>query len=155
MDMTLSEWFETQNFPAEDENLASSSCLYLKKGAGRSLKSGGGWVYDNEVDRTEGFFDNGAILKILDFDGFPLGYGFINTASKIRVRMLSRYEKNGITPAFLRQRVRDAWTYRKAVIRIHAGFCSGRRIFCLVSRWISSGMCLSWSPSRSGRSLTK
>ena len=116
MDMTLSEWFETQSFPAEDENLASSASLYLKKGAGRSLKSGGGWVYDNEVDRTEGSFDNGAILKILDFDGFPLGYGFINTASRIRVRMLSRYEKNGITPAFLRQRVRDAWTYRKAVI---------------------------------------
>ena len=116
MDMTLSEWFETQSFPAEDENLASSFCLYLKKGAGRSLKSGGGWIYDNEVDRTEGSFDNGAILKILDFDGFPLGYGFINTASRIRVRMLSRYEKNGITPAFLRQRVRDAWAYRKAVM---------------------------------------
>lgn len=116
MDMTLSEWFETQSFPAEEENLASSASLYLKKGAGRSLKSGGGWIYDNEVDRTEGFFDNGAILRVLDFDGFPLGYGFINTASRIRVRMLSRYEKNGITPAFLRQRVRDAWAYRKAVM---------------------------------------
>jgi 23S rRNA (cytosine1962-C5)-methyltransferase len=100
MDMTLSEWFETQNFPEEDENLASSACLYLKKGAGRSLKSGGGWIYDNEVDRTEGSFDNGAILKILDFDGFPLGYGFINTASRIRVRMLSRYEKKWNHPRF-------------------------------------------------------
>lgn len=116
MDMTLSEWFDTQSFSAEDENLAASASLYLKKGAGRSLKAGGGWIYDNEVDRTEGSFENGAILKILDFDGFPLGYGFINMASRIRVRMLSRYEKNGITPAFLRQRVRDAWAYRKAVI---------------------------------------
>ena len=63
MDMTLSEWFETQSFPAEEKNLASSASLYLKKGAGRSLKSGGEWVYDNEVDRTEGSFNNGAILS--------------------------------------------------------------------------------------------
>ena len=26
----------------------------LKKGEGRTLKSGGAWVYDNEIDRVEG-----------------------------------------------------------------------------------------------------
>ena len=25
----------------------------LKKGEGRTLKSGGAWVYDNEIDRVE------------------------------------------------------------------------------------------------------
>ncbi|MCR5674642.1 MAG: hypothetical protein K6G16_02920, partial [Lachnospiraceae bacterium] len=26
--------------------------VYLKKGAGRSLKAGGLWVYDNEIDEA-------------------------------------------------------------------------------------------------------
>ena len=28
--------------------------VYLKKGEGRSMKAGGPWVYDNEVERIEG-----------------------------------------------------------------------------------------------------
>lgn len=114
--MTLSEWLNKQSYPADSENLAADACLFLKKGGGRSLKAGGGWIYDNEVDRVEGTYVNGAILKICDFDGYALGYGFINTLSKIRVRMLVRYEKDGIAPAFLKARVRDAWNYRKAVV---------------------------------------
>lgn len=114
--MTLYEWFDTQSYPADDQDLAADACLYLKKGAGRSLKAGGEWVYDNEVDKVEGTYRNGDILKVCDFDGYLLGYGFINTLSRIRVRMLARYEKDGITPVFLKARVRDAWAYRKAVI---------------------------------------
>ncbi len=53
---------------------------------------------------------------MLDFDGYFLGYGFLNTHSTIRVRMLARREEDVITPAFLKARVRAAWDYRKAVI---------------------------------------
>ena len=122
--MTLYEWLNTQSYPADDVDLTSAARLYLKKGAGRSLKSGGQWIYDNEVAKVEygagpsASFANGSILQVFDFDGYPLGYGFINTLSKIRVRMLSRYGKDGITPAFLKARVRDAYNYRKAVTDI-------------------------------------
>ena len=42
----------------------------LTKGEGRTLKSGGAWVYDNEIDRVEGDYENGDILAVKDFDGF-------------------------------------------------------------------------------------
>lgn len=37
-----------------------------------------------------GSFENGDIVTVHDFDGYFLGYGFINTKSKITVRILSR-----------------------------------------------------------------
>lgn len=100
----------------QDTDLACSATAVLKKGEGRSLKAGGLWIYDNEIAEVKGTFEDGAILSVEDFDGFFLGYGFINSASKIRVRMLSRRREDRITPAFLEKRVRDCWEYRKAVI---------------------------------------
>ena len=38
--------------------------VYLTKGKGRTLKAGGMWVYDNEIQRIEGTFENGDILEI-------------------------------------------------------------------------------------------
>ena len=57
--------------------------VVLKKGQGRSLKAGGLWVYDNEVDKITGEFSDGDFVDVLDFDGYFLGKGFINTKSKI------------------------------------------------------------------------
>ena len=90
----------------------------LKKGEGRTLKSGGAWVYDNEIDRVEGDYENGDILAVKDFDGFFLGWGFINTRSKITIRVMSRRKEHEITEEFLEKRVRNAWEYRKATVDI-------------------------------------
>lgn len=92
------------------------AAVTLKKGEGRSLKSGGLWVYDNEIAKTEGEFENGDFVDVLDFDGYYLGKGFINTNSKIRVRVMSRVRGQEIDDAFLETRVRDAWEYRKRVV---------------------------------------
>lgn len=62
----------------------------LRKGQGRTLKSGGMWVFDNEIDNIEGEFQNGDLVHVLDFDGYFMGTGFINTNSKITVRIMSR-----------------------------------------------------------------
>ena len=80
----------------------------LKKGEGRLLKSGGAWIFDNEIDSIMGEFENGDIVIVHDFDGYGMGRGFINTNSKITVRMLTRDERTEISPEFLKQRVRDA-----------------------------------------------
>ncbi len=63
-----------------------------------------------------GNFENGDIVLVHDFDGYPLGRGFINRNSKIRIRMLTRNKDQEIDEAFLRQRVKDAWEYRKKVV---------------------------------------
>ena len=65
----------------------------LKKGEGRGLKSGGLWVYDNEIDSCLGSFENGDVVK-----------------------MPSRKKDTVIDEAFMEQRVRDAWNYRKECI---------------------------------------
>ncbi len=89
----------------------------LKKGEGRALKAGGPWIYDNEVESVLGNFSDGDVVLVRDFDGYPLGRGFINTRSKIRIRMLTRDIDQEIDADFLRRRVSDAWEYRKTVLR--------------------------------------
>lgn len=88
----------------------------LKKGEGRTLKAGGAWVYDNEIDSILGRFENGDIVTVHDFDGYFLGYGFINTNSRITIRILSRKKGTVIDEAFLMKRVRNAWEYRRQTI---------------------------------------
>lgn len=90
----------------------------LKKGGGRSLKAGGMWIYDNEIDTVKGDFADGDIVEVCDFDGYDMGCGFINTRSRITVRMLSRKMGTVIDEAFIRRRVQDAWDYRKETIDI-------------------------------------
>lgn len=90
--------------------------MHIKKGEGRTLKAGGMWVFDNEIDSVMGAFENGDIVTIQDFDGYFLGYGYINMHSKIRIRLLSRKKDAVIDAVFMEQRVRDAWNYRKETI---------------------------------------
>ncbi len=94
----------------------SSASVILKKREGREFKAGGAWIYDNEIDRVEGSFENGDVVELHDFDGYFLGYGFINEKSKIRVRMMSRKKEHPVNEELIEKRVRDAWEYRKAVM---------------------------------------
>lgn len=93
-----------------------SAVVTLKKGEGRTLKAGGSWIYDNEIANIEGDFEDGNVLRVEDFDGYPMGWGFINTKSKIQIRMLTRDANAVMDDAFLYNRVKAAWDYRKAVI---------------------------------------
>lgn len=94
----------------------SFAVVTLKKGEGRTLKSGGAWIYDNEIASVTGSFENGDIVLVHDFDGYPLGRGFINRNSKIRVRMMTRNIHQEIDEEFLRMRVQNAWDYRKKTV---------------------------------------
>ena len=88
----------------------------LKKGEGRSLKAGGLWIYDNEIDTIMGTFHNGDIVAVHDYDGYMMGRGFINQNSRIRIRMMTRDKDQQIDRDFLKKRVRDAWEYRKKTV---------------------------------------
>ena len=93
----------------------SEAIVTLKKGEGRMLKSGGLWIFDNEIASILGSFEDGDIVAVHDFDGYGLGKGFINRNSKIRVRMMTRNRHQEIDEAFLKMRVQEAWNYRKKV----------------------------------------
>lgn len=88
----------------------------LKKGEGRTIKAGGAWIFDNEIDTVMGSFENGDIVIVHDFDGYMMGRGFINTNSKIRVRMMTRDKEQLIDDDFIAMRVKNAWEYRKSVL---------------------------------------
>ena len=88
----------------------------LKKGEGRSLKAGGLWIYDNEIDTIMGTFHNGDIVAVHDYDGYMMGRGFINQNSRIRIRMMTRDKDQQTDRDFLKKRVRDAWEYRKKTV---------------------------------------
>ena len=122
MMMTIAQYLA---YPVHgDGDLGADAAAHIRKGEARTLKAGGSWIYDNEIDSVTGSFEDGDIISVLDHDGFFLGLGFINRASKIRIRMLSRggrqsdgsFSVKKITPQFLYDRVRAAWEYRKHVI---------------------------------------
>ena len=94
----------------------SNAVVTLKKGEGRTLKAGGPWVYDNEVESIMGSFEDGDIVLVHDFDGYPMGRGFINRNSKLIVRMMTRDKDTEINEEFIRMRVKNAWEYRKKVV---------------------------------------
>ena len=99
----------------------SETIVTLKKGEGRQLKSGGAWIYDNEIASIAGTFKNGDIVNVHDFDGYRMGRGFINQNSIIRIRMLTRNPNQEIDEEFIRMRVRNAWDYRKNVMASDMG----------------------------------
>ena len=96
--------------------MSERATIKLKKGEGRYLKAGGAWIYDNEIDLCTGSYENGALVDVVDFDDYPLGIGYINDNSKIRIRMLSRKAGTTIDDAFFYQRLKAAWEYRKCVL---------------------------------------
>ncbi|WP_297210976.1 class I SAM-dependent rRNA methyltransferase [uncultured Flavonifractor sp.] len=90
--------------------------IRLKRGEGRAFKAGGPWIYDNEIGEILGDPADGDVVAIQDYNGYPLGAGFLNRASTIAVRLLSRRPDAVIDAAFLERRVRAAWQYRKDTV---------------------------------------
>lgn len=97
----------------KQENLA---IVTLKKGEGRTIKAGGAWVFNNEIETITGRFHNGDIVLVHDFDGYPMGKGYINQNSKIRVRLLTRHVDQEIDEVFFEMRLQNAWNYRKDTV---------------------------------------
>ena len=97
--------------------MQNNTIVTLKKGEGRTIKAGGAWIFNNEIDTITGTFKNGEIVNVHDFDGYQMGRGYINQNSKIRVRMLTRKANQAIDEEFLRMRVQNAWDYRKNVMQ--------------------------------------
>ena len=94
----------------------ADTLVTIKKGEGRLLKSGGAWIFDNEIATISGTFKNGDVVKVQDFDGYPMGRGYINQNSKIRVRMMTRKADQEINESFIRMRLQNAWDYRKNTV---------------------------------------
>ena len=99
-----------------EEEITMNAAVRIKKGAGRSLKAGGAWIYDNEIDTISGSSENGDLVTVEDFDGYCLGTGFINDQSTLTVRMMSRKKDAVIDRAWIHDRVKDCIAYRQRTV---------------------------------------
>lgn len=84
----------------------------LKRGEEKRLLNFHPWVFANEVSKIEGKDTQGSIAKVQAFDGRFIGYGYINHASKIIVRLLS-YDDTPIDEEFFRKRILNAKRLRE------------------------------------------
>ena len=53
-----------------------SAIVTLKKGEGRTIKAGGMWVFDNEIDTVTGTFENGEVVLVHDFSKYVFGMSY-------------------------------------------------------------------------------
>ena len=90
--------------------------VICNKKAERLIKSGHPWVYGEETSGPEQPFEGGDIVDVFTEKGSWMGSGFINDASKIRVRLISQNTNDRFDEAFWRRRVEYAVDYRRKVM---------------------------------------
>ena len=82
----------------------------------RWVEQGHPWIYEAEIVRSEGDFENGCLVDAVSEKGKYLGTGFLSLNSKIRIRLISRNANDKFDEAFWRRRIGYAWDYRKTVM---------------------------------------
>lgn len=95
----------------------------LHRGEERDTRSGGWWVYDNEIDWIDDICTDGGIVDVLDSRMQFVARGYFNRRSKIAVRVLTRDESEIIDRDFFRRRVETAWKFRQSL-----GFSNACRV---------------------------
>lgn len=90
--------------------------LRLKKGEDRRLRHGHLWIFSNEVDTAATpltAFQPGELVQVLDSARRPLGVAYVNPASLIAARLLTRDSGTAIDRAFLTRRIEAASRLRE------------------------------------------
>jgi 23S rRNA (cytosine1962-C5)-methyltransferase len=70
------------------------------------------WVFSNELVKSPKGYEPGSLVRVYDMHNTFLGIGYINPASLIAIRLLSRTEET-IDAGFFRNRIAAALRYRQ------------------------------------------
>ncbi|MBS1775293.1 MAG: class I SAM-dependent rRNA methyltransferase [Bacteroidetes bacterium] len=89
--------------------------FFLRKKIGDRVVNGHPWVFSNELGDHEGSFEAGDIVEVYSYNGSFVGKGYINPASQIRIRLVSRQKDEAIDDQFFYDRISAAWEYRKQI----------------------------------------
>lgn len=89
--------------------------FFLRKKIGDRVINGHPWIFANELGDSEGDFAPGDIVEVFSSNGSFVGKGYVNPASQIRIRLLTRDRDEVVDEAFFLRRLREAWEYRKAI----------------------------------------
>lgn len=77
--------------------------------------SGHPWIFGNELGDSEGTAEPGDIVDVYSSNGSFVGKGYINPASQIRIRLLTRDKNDVIDDQFFFNRIKEAWAYRQQI----------------------------------------
>lgn len=93
--------------------------LFLKKNEDRRLRQGHLWIFSNEIDTGRSplnQFSPGDVVQVKSADGRDLGTAYINPATLICARLLSR-KATAFGPAFFRERLTTALALRQKLFK--------------------------------------
>lgn len=91
--------------------------LRLKPREERRLRAGHLWVYSNEIEADEPFkrIEPGALCRVTDARGKPLGVGYVNPRTLLAVRLLTGQSGARIDADWFARRLEAALALRQAV----------------------------------------
>ena len=101
--------------------MSHTPSVYVRADRLKSIVRRHPWVYSGAVARVEGDPPDGATVAVRAPDGQFLAWGYWNSRSAIRVRLLSWAEDEAITRDFWRRRLARAIGARDVLQRIYAG----------------------------------
>ena len=96
--------------------MRSTPTATITEKAEKTARAGHPWIFADEVVSVDGIYENGDIVDVRTAKGKFIGSGFINDASKIRIRLISRNANDKFDEDFWARRVKYAVDYRKTVM---------------------------------------
>ncbi len=94
---------------------ASMQKVTLKRKIATRIFNGHPWIFNNEVEKTEGEPQDGGIVEVFYHDGKFCGKGYFNQQSQIIVRLLTKERNVDINEAFFLNKIKECWEYRKKI----------------------------------------
>lgn len=89
--------------------------FFLRKKISDRVINGHPWIFGNELGDHEGEYEQGDIVEVYSSNGSFVGKGYINDASQIRIRLISREKAEVIDDSFFKNRIEEAWKYRQQI----------------------------------------
>jgi 23S rRNA (cytosine1962-C5)-methyltransferase len=94
---------------------AAMAKFFLRKKIGDRVVNGHPWIFANELGESEGACEPGDIVEVYSSNGSFVGKGYINPASQIRIRLLTRNQDTAIDDQFFYDKLNEAWKYRQQI----------------------------------------
>ena len=89
--------------------------FFLRKKIGDRILLGHPWIFATEIGDSEGDYEAGDIVDVYSYGGSFVGKGYVNPASQIRIRLLTRDKNEIIDEQFFYKRIAEAWAYRQQI----------------------------------------
>ncbi len=89
--------------------------FFLRKKISDRVVNGHPWIFGNELGDSEGDYEPGDMVEVFSSNGSFVGKGYVNPASQIRIRLVTRERNDVIDDAFFKRRIEEAWAYRKQI----------------------------------------